>query len=231
MESFKPDYIPGTGEEFRLWLNNFIARLRANAGALGIAEADVDKLATLAVDLVRIQTSLTVFKQIHMSYSAVERLFVDGLEDIEVTLPSLPNPPAGGALRGGINRLIVRLVDKLKHSPNYTEALGSELGILPPNVNPDVCMEIGPYKFKDGVLLVMWKRGHPFTAVEFFLDNGNGRGFVSLGVDHHPPVAIWDKLPHHGGKVRIKAQGYVDNKSVGAMSAELEIHVPAFLTR
>ena len=227
MDFIKPNYIPGPGDEYRLWLDNFIAKLRIHAGAFGIANADVEKLAALAGDLVRIQTNLTVFKQIHMSYSAVERLFVDGLEDIEVTLPSLQNPIPGGALRGGLNRFIVRLVGQIKHSPNYNDALSAELGILPPAFSPEVSIEIGPWKFKDGVLLVTWKRGYPFTAARFLLDDGNGKGFQSLGIDHHPPVAIWDKLPHHGGTVRIKAQGYVDGVAVGAMSNELEIPVPA----
>jgi hypothetical protein len=231
MDYLKPDYIPGTGDEFRRWLGNFITGLRANAAQLNVAAADVERLAEKAAGLEHIQSVLTLYKQIHMSYSAVERLFVEGLEDIEVTLPTLAVPPAGGELKGGLHALIVRLVEAVKHSPNYSEKVGVELGILPRQMDLDASVEIGPYKFKDGVLLVAWRRGHPFTAVEFFLDNGNTRGFQSLGIDHHPPVAIWDKLPHQGGLVRIKAQGYLDNRPFGALSEVLEISVPVFMVR
>jgi hypothetical protein len=231
MISHKPDYLPNTGEELRRWLENFIEKLNPLAGSLGIAPADIEKLRTFAADLVRIEDNLTLFKQTHMAYSAVEKLFVEGLEDVEVALPVLVSPPAGGTLKGGVQHLVSRLVDTLKKSPAYTDAIGAELGVLPPQVAPSDAVQIGPWRFKDKVLLLSWRRGHPFTAVEIFVDNGNGRGFLSNGLDHHPPVAIWDKLPHDGGIVRIQAQGFVDNKPAGCLSPVLEIQVPPHFLR
>jgi hypothetical protein len=231
MTSHKPDYLPNTGEEHRRWLENFIEKLSPLAGLLGIAPADIEKLRTRAADLVRIEDNLSLFKQTHMAYSAVEKLFVEGLEDVEVALPVLVSPPAGGTLKGGIQHLVSRLTDTLKNSPAYTDAIGAELGVLSQQVAPSDAVQIGPWRFKDKVLLLMWRRGHPFTAIEVFVDNGNGRGFVSKGRDHHPPVAIWDKLPHEGGLVRIQAQGYVNDKPVGGLSPVLEIQVPPHCMR
>ncbi|MDR0536290.1 MAG: hypothetical protein LBG65_08115 [Puniceicoccales bacterium] len=231
MNTQKPDYLPNTGDELGRWLDNFIQCLRKNAPALGVPAADVDKLVAQAEGLRRIETTLSTYKQIHMAYSAIEKFYAEGPEDIEVTLPTLLSPPPGGVLHGGVQRLVERIVAAMRKSPAFTPELARVFGVAPPEARPDARLHIGPWKFKDKVLLVNWQRGRPFTAAEFFVDRGDGRGFVSNGRDHHPPVAIWDKLPPHGGIIHIKARGFVDNVPAAVESDVLEIQVPPHYAR
>lgn len=41
----------------------------------------------------------------------------------------LPLPPKGARPVGDLNKLVVRIIKKIKLSPGYTDAIGSELGI------------------------------------------------------------------------------------------------------
>jgi hypothetical protein len=95
-------------------------------------------------------------------------------------LPTLPAAPP--AVPEGIFDRVAKLVTRIKASLNYTDNIGSDLGVIAPvetvdvnTMQPDlqITLEVGKPHLK-------WKKGYA-DALDLYVDRNDGAGFVLIG--------------------------------------------------
>ncbi len=130
------DYLPSEEGLRAAWLNTFAERLAAYATTLGVSSADVNYLVAIAAAYSYAVYSLTSALR---NLSRAVTLFKDNFEGDRtpdplafpvLTLPQPPIAPVGVNLQTGVFIWINDLVNKIRKSPNYTEAIGIDLGIV-----------------------------------------------------------------------------------------------------
>lgn len=131
------DYLPSEEGPRAAWLNNFAARLVDYAATLGVDSADVNYTSaaaesynyvvfTLSDALHNLSKAFTSFKE-HLAGDRTP----DPLSYPILTLPQPPMVPVGVDLKSGLFVWINELVLKIRKSPNYTDTIGLDLGIMP----------------------------------------------------------------------------------------------------
>ena len=124
--------IPRTDQELALWLNNFAGRFAAHATALGFTAADVTAVQADAAMLGYLVGGLVpAFKSALQARTAYKNLIMSGPVgatggDVPA-MPTMPAPPA--TVAPGIVPRLRQLVQRIQVAPNYTEAIGRDLGI------------------------------------------------------------------------------------------------------
>jgi hypothetical protein len=187
----KIHYLPTSDKDRTVWLNNFSAKLAPVAASLGILPAEVTSVAndaancTYAVNNVEI---MTTNKEQRVTY---KNLILNGpLGKVAGSPPALPVIPAApAAVAPGIFPRTGQLVQRIKNSSNYTEAIGRDLGIIGAEQLMDAAMMKPVLKlvFKGGQVEVQWVKGDA-DAVHIEVDRGAGTWqFLAIDtVPHYP---------------------------------------------
>lgn len=128
-------YLPTTESEQIKWLNNFLAKLTVHASTVGVTaaelaavKADVEFLTFLQHDL------LPLYRAKAQEITAYKDLIKDGPSGSPGgTLPAAPTvPTAPTPVLPGVMPRLSGLVQRIKNAQGYNQAIGSDLGILPP---------------------------------------------------------------------------------------------------
>ncbi|GIV04959.1 MAG: hypothetical protein KatS3mg016_0534 [Fimbriimonadales bacterium] len=134
------DYIPTRLGDLIVWMANFATKLSGYASAFGLSAAEVAQVST---DRQVLEFAING-AQIRQTDAQEWTRFRDTVlfAPLGTPMPSLPTPGNVGTLPTGALASIVprvrALVQRLKAHPNYTTAIGEDLGIEPPSVSmPD----------------------------------------------------------------------------------------------
>lgn len=156
------------------------------APTLGTPPAD---LADVAAGTQAFNWTLGKISEIRTStqqWTAFKNLLRDGPESLPANPPTLPTlgavPPN---LDPGVFVRITEIVNRIKTSPAYTEAIGEDLGIVGPEHTVDL-VNIKPtltLRLKAGQPEIVWKK-QSMTALEIHV--GRGLGWQFLAVDTVP---------------------------------------------
>lgn len=127
--------IPRSDNDLMVWLNNFNTAFAAHAAALGFPDAEVNSLhANTAMVNYLVGDLVPSNKSAYLASSNYKDLILDGPVGSPggdppgapvVSEPPLTVPP-------GIVPRLRNLIKRIQLSPNYTEAIGLELGIVGP---------------------------------------------------------------------------------------------------
>ena len=128
-----------------------------------------------------------------------------------------------------IQAQLASLIQDCTKSPNFSESIGIELGII--KITPDSLMpEVQPQ-----LTLSLTISGHPLLHVpkgayqgyEIFRDCGDGKGFVHLQISLHPDFVDNSTLPAEGiAQIwRYKVIYYLKGEQVGNLSEIKSISV------
>jgi hypothetical protein len=127
------NYLPQTDAERTTWFNNFAGKLPVHATVLGVSSADVKAAQEDAAMLDHlIGKRLPALRTAQQQQTAYKNLIVDGpLGSPGSDPPALPvlPPPPNTVAPGALPRLRA-LVQRIKNTASYTEAIGADLGIV-----------------------------------------------------------------------------------------------------
>lgn len=233
-------FIPTTDNGKIIWLNNFSSKIGGYAPLLNITPEEVTSSVNDASAFSYWVGQVELFtteKEERVSY---KNLLRDGpigssggtMPTVGGT-PSLPlamaavSPPPGGipvTVPPGIFPRAAKLVQRIKASLNYTQAIGNDLGIIGSGnvVDPETMKPILKLIFEGGVVQVQWKKGAS-DGIRLESDK-EGTGFRFLAVDTVPDYT--DTTPIIAPATwRYRAMYIINDRLVGQWSDVASIAV------
>lgn len=177
-------YIPTSDADKAIWLNNYTTKLSLYATLLGITPAE---LASTQKDNAMFQYVINMtesFKQNLLNIQGYKNMLKHAVGQQHIgalpILPTLTTAPA--AVPEGIFDRITKMVSRIKASLNYTDNIGSDLGIVASNFTIDVNTMQPEIKIKldVGKPHIKWVKGYS-DALDLYVDRNDATGFVLLG--------------------------------------------------
>lgn len=171
-----------------LWFANFTAKLVIHGPTLG---ATVAELASNAADNACVQALIPSTGRAQgdaTEWVNLKRLELHGPET--GVLPTIPgSTPLGiSPVMPGILIRLARFVQRLKGSPNYTEAIGADLGIIGAEITPSSPIKpqgslsiVGPHEVK-----LKWVKAN-YTGVIVECQRAGETTWTLLGTDNFSP--------------------------------------------
>lgn len=223
-------YLPGSDSDKGIWLNNFSAKLGTYSAATGITAAEVTAIQHDAAMLQYVLTMQEVYKQTLQNITGYKNLLkhASGQQHLGAlpSLPALATAPA--AVPEGIFDRVSKLVQRIKASTNYTDNMGSDLGIVA-SYAPVKTESMQPQllvKLDAGRPHIRWTKGDADTLA-LYVDRNDGAGYVLIG--HLVGHDYIDVATLAAGKTldewSYKAVYTIANQPVGQYSAVTSITV------
>lgn len=196
-------YLPTDEASQSIWLNNFAQKLPAYATTLGVSAATVTQEQNDAKNFAAMLGFLEALRQYGTQSTAYKNLLKQGNEGNTaigslVATPALPTfiptPPMGD-----IFGRLAKLVTTIKNAPNYTDAIGQDLGVIGSETNQRMAVEAKPdikVVLQGGHPNIVWKKGK-MDAIKILVDRGTGT-FEFLAVDTQPDYLDNFQLPPIG---------------------------------
>lgn len=222
------DYIPAADADKSTWLQNAALKMPAYQSALNLTEDDIVQLAKDSEMYAYTLNVLNIYKQTQQNVTAFKNLLKHETGGQMLgAMPTVPTlPPAPPAVPAGIFDRTRALVQRIKNSPAYTEAIGQDLDIIPAISTVDL-NTISPVL--KGVLDVgrphlKWQKGVA-DAIDLFADHNDGNGFHPMG--RFLRSEYLDVTPLPAGKLaeeyKYKAVYVIGDTPVGIMSQVFSI--------
>ncbi|MCE2996362.1 MAG: hypothetical protein ACK5RG_18330 [Cyclobacteriaceae bacterium] len=184
----KDHYLPRTDEGKLIWINNFSAKIGNYVNTVGLTAADVTSAKNDAAMFAYLVNAAEVFTTAKEQRVNFKNLIKDG--PLGKPLGLVPDTPVLGTkpadVAPGIFPRLAQLVQRIKNSAAYTEAIGKDLGIIGAKlvVDFDALKPKLKLVMKGGQVEVQWTRGDA-DAVYIEVDRGNGT-WQFLAVDTVP---------------------------------------------
>ena len=128
----KDHYLPRTDEGKLIWINNFSAKVGNYANTVGLTAADVTSAKNDAAMFAYLVNAAEVFTTAKEQRVNFKNLIKDG--PLGKPLGLVPDTPVLGTkpadVAPGIFPRLAQLVQRIKNSAAYTEAIGKDLGII-----------------------------------------------------------------------------------------------------
>ncbi|EIP96978.1 hypothetical protein OpiT1DRAFT_01405 [Opitutaceae bacterium TAV1] len=227
MPDHRPNYMPVRENDFIKWYQEFLATETRVAPQLGVATAEVANLQALYDALIECEKRITMLTTALHSYTAAKAALLTGREGAPVVFEAVA-AMAGSTTTGGIKDTVVRVVALDKASPNYTEAIGRDLGIVAgPKPAPEWA---GKFPVLAGTVVggtrvqLTWPKGRADGA---YLEVNRGEGWQIIG---NIIGASWEDpapLPAALTEWRYRATYVVKNQTVGDVGPDLILSVHA----
>jgi len=222
----KNNYLPRADKDRAVWLNNFSGKFATASTGLGFLAADVTSVnndAAMYNYLINLVEIFTTAKEQRVNY---KNLIKDGpLGSPGGTLPVAPTVAAApAAVAPGIFPRIAQLVQRIKNSPTYTEAIGRDLGVIGAEqlMDATIVKPVLKLVFKGGQVEVQWVKGDA-DAVHIETDKGTGTWqFLAIDTVPHYPDTTPITAP---GVWKYRAMYMVNDERVGQWSDVVSITV------
>jgi hypothetical protein len=217
-------FIPTADIDKMMWLNHFATKLPGYASSFGITATEVTSIqkdATAFTYMINLQEQ---FKQSLQQITAYKNSMKHAINQQHLgAMPNLPNiSTAPPAVPEGIFDRVSKLVRRIKASPNYTDPIGNDLGIVSSSYSEDT-QQMQPR------LVIKLNAGHPHIkcmkgnadGLDLYVNRKDGSGFVFISrlfimdyIDQNPlpqdnSIIEWD----------YKAMYVKGNDNVGLMSS------------
>lgn len=177
-------FIPSSDSEKVVWLNNFTTKMGLYATPLGVTTAELTSLQKDNAFFQYIISVMEVYRQNVLNMAGYKNMLKKAVGQQHIgAMPVLPTLPAAPpAVPEGVFDRVSKLVIRIKASLNYTDNIGSDLGVISPvetidvaTMQPDIKinLEVGKPHLK-------WKKGYA-DALDLYVDRNDGVGFVLIG--------------------------------------------------
>lgn len=132
------NYLPNSLSELIVWFANFAAKIGGYASTLGLSPAEVTQVQTDNATLQLVINGGEIRRADYQEWVEFRDLVLHA--PIGTPMPPTPTPGSVGAVPSGAQASIIprlrALVQRIKAHPNYTQAMGEDLGIEPPEAAP-----------------------------------------------------------------------------------------------
>lgn len=203
-------FIPTGDSDKVVWLNNFTTKMDLYASQLGVTTAELTALQKDNAYFSYLISMMEVYRQNLLNLTSYKNMLKHAVGQQHIgTLPMLPTlPTAPEAVSEGVFDRISKLVIRIKASLNYTDNIGTDLGVIAPTENVDIAtmqpdikitLEVGKPHLK-------WKKGYS-DALDLYVDRNDGAGFVLIGrltrneyldIVSLPPTKVFDEWQYKG---------------------------------
>ena len=143
-------------------------------------------------------------------------------------LPLVQNPPIPPAVTPGIVTRLWATAARIKAHKNYTQAIGQDLWLIGPTqvIDPSTWKPILKIQIKAAHPVILWTKGKA-SAIEIWVDRGDGNGFASLTINTEPPTNDNTPLPAAGASAlwKYKAVYLLHDEQVGQWSDVVSVTV------
>lgn len=128
------DYLPDKLSDLIVWFANFATKIGGYASALGLTPAEVTQVQTDRTTLEIAIQGAEIRRADAQEWTQFREIVL--FAPIGTPMPPTPTPGSIGAIPSGAQAAIIprlrALVQRIKVHPNYTQAIGEDLGIEPP---------------------------------------------------------------------------------------------------
>lgn len=220
----RPTYLPQALQALAAWYANFYLQFEMIAAEFGLDPAAVKEDNNMVQYLAQADTAYKANIDGFRGFRD-ETLYGD-IDGTTATLPAPNLPPAPAAVPIGIVERLVKIVDQIKAANAYTEEIGNQLGIIPPEIDrpaeemPIIKAEAVP----DSKVSVRFTRNHTdgvaietkFAKSEDWKKHGNfGKSPAVLDIERNA-----DNSPQ---LVQVRARFLDGNTAVGSSSPIIEV--------
>ena len=221
-------YLPDSDASLVIWIVNFVLKLAGYAATLGISSTEVESVTNDSKFFQFVENMVEAYRTMLQNVVNYKNLLKRQIgSQVLGSLPVMPDlgvaPVAVNA--GFINRLS-KLVKKIKSSPNYTEVIGRDLGIVGPDspVDLDALMPVLKINLDAGSPRIKAKKGVA-DGMDVYVDRNDGKGSVFLIRLIKLNFVDLATLPATVKEWKYRGMYVVDNENVGKMSAEVSVMV------
>lgn len=177
-------FIPTSDSDKVVWLNNFATKLGTYAANVGVTAAEVTATQKDASLYQYIINLLEVYRQTLKNLTGYKTQVKHAIDQqhISATIPSLPTlatPPP--SVPEGVFDRAGKLAVRIKASPNYTDNIGSDLGIVTTvtSLNKTNMQPFIKINLDAGRPHLKWTKGES-DAMDLYVDRNDGNGFTLL---------------------------------------------------
>ncbi len=133
-------YIPNSDADKGIWLNNFTTKMSGYATTLGVTPAELTALQKDNTAFQYIINTMESYRQYVLNLAGYKNMMKHASSNQHIgalpTMPTLPTTPP--MVAEGIFDRISKLVIRIKASLNYTDNIGSDLGVIAPSTTVDI---------------------------------------------------------------------------------------------
>ncbi|NOS93086.1 MAG: hypothetical protein HOP30_14280 [Cyclobacteriaceae bacterium] len=221
----KAGYLPRGDNERVLWLNQFASKLSIHATTLGLTPADVSGTQNDAAMFTYLVTQVEIHTTAKESRVNYKNLIKDGPIGAPGGVLPMPIPviAAPTVVAPGIFPRLAMLVQRIKYSPGYTEAIGKDLGVISAQKSTDTTDLKPKLKLvkKGEQVQVQWVKG---IADSIRIEKDSGAGWQFLAIDSIPHYT--DKTPVTVATTwKYRAMYIINDEPVGQWSDMVSIGV------
>ncbi|MBI3218420.1 MAG: hypothetical protein HYZ44_02815 [Bacteroidetes bacterium] len=209
----KAGYLPRGDKERVLWLNHFASKFAVHSNTLGLSPADVASVNNDAAMFTYLVTQVEMHTTAKENRVTYKNLIKDGPIGAPGGMLPMPVPAiaAPTVVAPGIFPRLAMLVQRIKSTPTYTEAIGKDLGVISAQQSTDTT-DLKPalkLVIKGGQVEVQWVKGKA-DSIRIEKDSGTGWQFLTV-----------DSIPHYTDKTPITTAATWKYRAMYIISDEL----------
>jgi len=198
------DYLPSKLSDLMVWFANFASKIGGYASTLGLTPAEVTQVQTDNTVVQLVINGAEIRKADYQEWVAFRDLVLHA--PLGTPMPSVPTPGNVGAIPNGAAAAIIprtrALVQRLKAHPNYTRAIGEDLGIEPPTSAPPdrpTLKARSETAFRVRLTFTM----HRYPMIEIQSRRGDETAFTTIAYDTSSPY-IDGREPLEAGRAETR---------------------------
>ena len=218
----KAPFLPKDEPGKRKWLTNYAAKLPTYAPTVGVTAAEVAQATADALFFGCVCDAHEQHTKTTRDWTAYKHAAAHG-----DALGNLPTTPALGAPPATVPPDIFgrncALAGRIKKHPNYTEAIGQDLGIIGAEQTIDYTSlkPVLKISLQAGQPVIGWRK-QGMDSLELWVDRGDGKGSVFLAIDTVPGYTDTARCPRPApapfGNTRASSARPTRKSASGAMS-------------
>lgn len=217
------DYLPKSIGDLAIWYANFAAKIGGYAATFNLAAAEVTQVQTDNAAIQFVVNGQQIRQTDAQEWTRYRDLML--FAPLGTPMPPVPTPGNVGSLPAGAQASIIprlrKLVERIKAHPNYTQAIGEDLGIVPPKSQPGVAKPTLKAQAETDYQVRLTFSMRRYPMIEIQSRRGNEAEFSTLAYDTASPY-LDTRPPLNAGQSELREYRarYInkDNQPVGEWS-------------
>ena len=223
------NYLENTDEKLSFQLSNFSSKINLYETLFGLTPREVESSVEDSNYFLWVVNSHLKIDTNKKDWTLFKNILKKGEENVTSnsapTTPVLEDMPR--EVPPGVVYRFTTMVNRIKAHPNYTTAIGQNLGIeqsATPPANRDTAQPVLKAVNRGGKVNLIWKKGK-FSGILIEKDSGNG--FVMLDRDFVPDFIDNSPMPERGQSAiwMYRASYLINDEKVGVWSDIVTITV------